>query len=114
MKLSPAPYRSHVLLQGLSGKAGGVVDDGGEVGGAPELQLREAPLVGLDDALDPCANVHPYRTSFYVQSASRRAFLTSTKGVGGIEIDRKLVGHLEHSFKGETRRFGSGWVEFFH
>lgn len=46
-------HRGHVLLQGLSGEAGCVVDDRSKVGGAPELELREALLVGLNYTLDP-------------------------------------------------------------
>lgn len=51
--ISWTTYRSSVLLHCLSGKAGCVVDDRREVGGAPELQLREALLVGLNNTLNP-------------------------------------------------------------
>lgn len=35
-----ATYWGHVLPESLSGKVGYMIDNGGEVGGAPELQPR--------------------------------------------------------------------------
>lgn len=50
---SSTTYWGHVLPKSLSGKVGYVVDDWSKVGGAPELQLRETLLVGLNYALNP-------------------------------------------------------------
>lgn len=47
-----ATYRGHVLPERLLSEAGHVSDNGGEIGGSPELELRETLLVGLDHSLD--------------------------------------------------------------
>lgn len=47
-----ATYHGHILPERLSGEAGYMPDDGREVGGAPELELRQTLLVGSNHALD--------------------------------------------------------------
>lgn len=103
-----APYWGHVLPQSLSGEAGSVVDDGSEVGGTPELQLREALLVGLNHTLDPwnkaAAQAQHYWKAWKASEQPDAGFLTCTEGIGGVEVDRELVGHLEH-IRSKEKRF---------
>lgn len=49
--ITSIPHRSSLLLKGLGGKAGHVGDDGGEVGGAVETDVRQADRVGLGNSL---------------------------------------------------------------
>lgn len=65
---------------GLSCKPSYMINDRGKVGRSPQLHRPEGSVIGLDDALD-----------------------TSTVGVGGIPIERKLVRHLTSNFTTESQ-----------
>ena len=56
MRTHSSPLSAHLLLLRLGGEARHVVDDGGHVGGAVQLHLADAVLVGLQHPLDTC---HP-------------------------------------------------------
>ena len=56
MHTHSSPLSAHLLLLRLGGEARHVVDDGGHVGGAVQLHLADAVLVGLQHPLDTC---HP-------------------------------------------------------
>lgn len=49
-------HRGRGLLQSLVSKGGHVIDDGGEVGGTVEFNLRETRPVRLHHAFDSCEN----------------------------------------------------------
>ena len=51
-------YRGVPLLRGGRGDAAHVVDDGGEVCGAVELDLGQGHAIGLDNPLHPWGHEH--------------------------------------------------------
>lgn len=76
-------------------------DDGREVGGSPELELRQALLVGSNHSLDAWCQVAAGGSGASLTASIRRRAevagairLTVTEGVCWVEVDRKFVGHL--------------------
>lgn len=88
-------HRGSGLLEGLLGEAGYVVDDGGEVGGPEELHLGQADSVCLHHPFDACTHTQ----TLFLEPVERRQKCgeapTCTKGIGGDEIKRELVGNLK-------------------
>ena len=68
------------ILLGLISEPSDVVNDRGKVGGSPQLHCPQGGVVGLND--------------------TRNA---NTIGIGGIAIERKLMGHLTTDFTTESK-----------
>lgn len=86
-------HRGRGLLQSLASEGGHVIDDGGEVGGAIELDLRETRPVRLHHALDSCKNtVHnpgkslPHCRIFSKGAAGSRSDKPAQNGCEGLKL----------------------------
>lgn len=86
------------LLQGLVSEAGYVVDDGREVGGTVELNLRQTHPVRFHQTFDSCAHIdnNPFTSlSDNLSSEVQQCFQqTCAEWIRWVEIERKLVGNL--------------------
>lgn len=87
------------LLQGLVSEAGYMVDNGREVGGTVELNLRQTRPVRFHHTFDACAHID--NNSFTSPSANLSIFRvqqcfkqTCAKWIRWVEIERKLMGNL--------------------
>lgn len=87
------------LLQGLLSEAGYVVDDGREVGGTVELNLRQTHPVRFHHTFDSCAHIdnNPFTSlsdSLSIFTLQQCFEQTCAKWLRWVEIERKLMGNL--------------------